>query len=80
MDEQRAINLYYFLRSQNAPQSQINEVVERINQSYGINLRSLDTQYRKQRGYSPNRYDINTYGTAGSRTMNQTRQMQKPAH
>ncbi|MDD1779651.1 hypothetical protein LRP49_00455 [Enterovibrio sp. ZSDZ35] len=75
MDLQRATNLYYFLREQNSPQAKIDEVISQLNQRYGIDLRKLDISYRKQRGYSPNRYDINTYGTAGSRTMNQTRQM-----
>ncbi|WP_028022011.1 hypothetical protein [Enterovibrio calviensis] len=77
MNQARAENLYYFLRNQNTPQAEINIVIERLFDVHGIDLRKLDLHYRMNRGYSPNRFDINTYGGAGSRTMNQTRQMQR---
>ncbi|MDD1793673.1 hypothetical protein L4D06_13760 [Enterovibrio makurazakiensis] len=77
MNQARAENLYYFLRKQNTPQAEINTVIERLLDLHGIDLKKLDLHYRMSRGYSPNRYDINTYGGAGSRTMNQTRQMQR---
>ncbi|WP_318439452.1 hypothetical protein [Photobacterium leiognathi] len=77
MNQQRAENLYYYLRKQNSSQKEINVVIKQLSENYGINLSDLDRRYRSRIGYSPSRYDINTYGTAGSRTMNQTRGMQK---
>lgn len=77
MNQERAENLYYFLRQENAPQADINVVIDRLWEIHGIDLKKLDLQYRAQRGYSQNRFDINTYGSSGSRTMNQTRQMHR---
>ncbi|KAE8177779.1 hypothetical protein [Photobacterium carnosum] len=77
MNQQRAENLYYYLREQNTSQKEMNVVIKQLIDSYNINLYPLDRRYRARIGYSPNRYDINSYGTAGSRTMNQTRGMQK---
>ena len=77
MNQQRAENLYYYLREQNTPQKEMNVVIKQLIDSYNINLNPLDRRYRYRIGYSPNRYDINSYGTAGSRTMNQTREIQK---
>ncbi|MEH6531144.1 MAG: hypothetical protein V7735_07350 [Photobacterium frigidiphilum] len=77
MNQQRAENLYFYLRQQHAPQKDINAVLKLLRKNYSIDLAQLEKRYRKTLGYSPNRFDINTYGTAGSRTMNQTRQMQK---
>ncbi|KJG10007.1 hypothetical protein UA38_06895 [Photobacterium kishitanii] len=77
MNQQRAENLYYYLREQNTPQKEMNVVIKQLIDNYNINLYPLDRRYRSRIGYSPNRYDINSYGTAGSRTMNQTRGMQK---
>nr|WP_232284234.1 hypothetical protein [Photobacterium sp. SKA34] len=76
MNQQRAENLYYYLRNQKSSQKEINVIIQQLSQNYGINLSELDRRYRSRIGYSPNRYDINTYGSAGSRTMNQTRGMQ----
>lgn len=77
MNQERAENLYFWLRQKNHSQKEINVVIQQLNENHGINLNALDRRYRSRIGYSPNRFDINTYGTAGSRTMNQTRGMQK---
>ncbi|MGF1724653.1 hypothetical protein [Photobacterium nomapromontoriensis] len=72
MTEQRAINLYYYMVENNAPQKEINTVISILEEKYNINLRRLD----RKRARPQNRFDINSYGAGGSRTMNQTRQMQ----
>lgn len=77
MDQQRAENLYFYMRQQHKSQLEINTMIEKMRLTYGINLEKLDLRYRKQIGYSPNRFDINNYGTAEYRTMNQTRGMQQ---
>lgn len=77
MDQHRAENLYYYLRKQNTPQREIDVIIKQLIDTHNISLYNLDRRYRSRIGYSPNRYDINSYGTVGSRTMNQTREIQK---
>ena len=72
MTQERALNLYYYLVNNHAPQKELDVVIRLLKQQYDIDLSRLDRKrYRPQ-----NRYNINNYGAGGSRTMNQTRQMQ----
>lgn len=77
MDQQRAENLYFYMRQQHKSQLEINTMIEKMRLTYGINLEKLDLRYRKQIGYSLTDLILTNYGTAGSRTMNQTRGMQQ---
>ncbi|MBY5944293.1 hypothetical protein [Photobacterium rosenbergii] len=72
MTEERAINLYYYLVQSKAPKRELDVAISLLKQRYGIDLSRLE----KKRHRPQNRFDINSYGAGGSRTMNQTRQMQ----
>ncbi|GAL02605.1 hypothetical protein ACFFLZ_05100 [Photobacterium aphoticum] len=76
MTEARAINLYYYLVHNHTSRKEINAVLALLKQDHNIDLYALDKRVSKQRRSSPNRFDINSYGTGGSRTLNQTRHMQ----
>ncbi|MGF1684075.1 hypothetical protein L4D09_15300 [Photobacterium makurazakiensis] len=71
MNEQRAINLYYYLVNNKAPQKDINAVLKLLAEQHHIDLTRLD----RKRPRNQNRFDINSYGAGGSRTLNQTRQL-----
>ncbi|MCW8328398.1 hypothetical protein MD588_06210 [Photobacterium sp. SDRW27] len=71
MNKERAINLYYYLTQNQAPQKDINAVLKLLQQQHHIDISYLD----KRRKRFPNRFDINSYGAGGSRTLNQTRQL-----
>ena len=76
MTEERAINLYYYLVHHHASRKEINAVLALLQQQHNVDLRQLDKRLNKRRITSPNRFDINSYGAGGSRTLNQTRSMQ----
>ncbi|PSU34030.1 hypothetical protein [Photobacterium lutimaris] len=71
MTEERAINLYYYLINNKAPKRELDVVINLLNQQYQIDLSRLE----RKRHRPQNRFDINSYGAGGSRTMNQTRQL-----
>ncbi|PSU12775.1 hypothetical protein C9J03_09410 [Photobacterium gaetbulicola] len=72
MTQERAINLYYYLLQENTPQKELNAIMRLLKEDYGIDLSRIDRKRRRPQ----NRFDINNYGAGGSRTMNQTRQIQ----
>lgn len=72
ISKERAINLYYYLLQEKTSQKELNAIISLLKDTYEIDLSRLD----KKRARPQNRFDINNYGAGGSRTMNQTRQMQ----
>lgn len=74
MTTDRALNLYAYLKQQNASPQLLASIVKTLQTEHQIDL-TAHLKPKKARP-SPNRFDINNYGVGGSRTLNQTRQMQ----
>lgn len=74
MTTDRALNLYAYLKQQNASPQLLASIVKTLQTEHQIDL-TAHLKPKKSRP-SPNRFDINNYGVGGSRTLNQTRQMQ----
>ncbi len=74
MTHERALNLYAYLKQQNVSLEARQAVLTALKIQHHIDL--MPTIKPKPKTPSPNRFDINNYGASGSRTLNQTRQMQ----